>query len=321
MRLPAPRGPYSEELFDSLANRTRLFAPPDELADDDRHIALWALYELHYRGFAGVDEDREWDPVLLRARAGLEAPFEADLRARSAEVVKRTLSEGSGVVEQLGIIATRRGSGLPTFLERSATEAQFAEFLTMRSVYTLKESDPHAWALPRITHHAKAALAELLYDEFGSGSGNRVHQELFAAALREAGLDPIYGALVDQAPAHVLAVNNAMSLFGLHHRLRGALLGHLAAFEMTSTTPCRRIAKGAQRLGLGPAVLRYYEEHIEADAVHEQLASRSICGALVDAEPALHDDVLLGAATCVVLEKTSGIAMLKAWADGRSALR
>ncbi len=321
MRLPAPRGPFSQELFGTLSNGTRLASPPDDLSDDDRHIALWALYELHYRGFDGVDEDREWDPVLVQVRSLLEAPFEADLRRRSAGVVEGAQADGTGVVGQLQVIAARRGSGLPSFLEHSASEAQFAEFLAMRSVYTLKESDPHAWALPRITGDAKAALAELLYDEFGSGSGLRVHQELFAAALQEAGLDRTYGALVDQAPAHILAVNNAMSLFGLHRRLRGALLGHLSVFEMTSTAPCKRIAKGAGRIGFGPAVARYYEEHVEADAVHEQLASRSICGALVDAEPALHDDVLFGAATCVILEKASGIAMLKAWADGRSALR
>lgn len=323
MRLPKPRGPVSKRLFHALAdNRPREFGDLDDLDDlddDDRHVALWGLYELHYRGFDDVDDDRGWDPDALRLRATLEAPFEADLRRIAQPIVRNALAKGSGVVEQLGIIAARRGSGLPSYLERTATDAEFREFLAMRSIYTLKESDSHTWALARTTADTKAALAELLYDEFGSGSGQRVHQVLFAAALDEADLRSDYGGYIDVAPAHVLAVNNAMSLFGLHLRHRGAILGHLAAFEMTSTVPCRRIARGAERLGFGPAVARYYEEHVEADAVHEQLASRSICGRLVDSEPALHDDVLFGAAVCVALEKASGVAILKRWAGGESA--
>jgi hypothetical protein len=321
VHLPTPRGHVSEQLFSSLTDGGRVPAVRDAIEDDDRHIALWVLYELHYRGFDDVDDDAQWDPALLELRAALETPFEADLRRRSAPVVRKALAAGTGVVEQLQCIADRRGSGLPAFLERKATAEHFREFLTMRSIYTLKESDPHAWALPAASGQPKAALAELLYDEFGSGSSARIHQNLFAAALEAADLDSGYGAHIDRAPAHVLAVNNAMSLFGLHRRLRGAVHGHLAAFEMTSTVPCRRIARGANRLGFGPAVAAYYEEHVEADAVHEHLASRSICGSLVADEPALHQDVLFGSATCVVLEKASGVATLKAWADDRSALR
>jgi len=52
----------------------------DLLTDDDLHLALWVLYELHYSGFDGVDPDLEWDPDVLRARRLLEAPFEAELR-------------------------------------------------------------------------------------------------------------------------------------------------------------------------------------------------------------------------------------------------
>jgi len=39
----------------------------DPLADDDLHLALYCCYELHYRGFDGVDPGWEWDPHLLAA--------------------------------------------------------------------------------------------------------------------------------------------------------------------------------------------------------------------------------------------------------------
>ena len=99
-------------------------------------------------------------------------------------------------------------------------------------------------------------------------------------------MDTGYGAHLDVVPAVTLATNNLMSLFGLHRRLRGALLGHLAAFEMTSSLPNRRYGNGLRRLGLDEVATRFYDEHVEADAVHEQIAAHDLCGGLVRAEPA-----------------------------------
>jgi hypothetical protein len=147
-----------------------------------------------------------------------------------------------------------------------------------------------------------------------------LHSALFARALEGADLDPTYGAYLDVVPAQTLAFNNAMSFFGLHRRLRGALMGHLAAFESTSSLPCRRYSGGAERLGFGEQVQEYFDEHVEADSVHEQLAVRSICQRLVDDEPALHRDVLTGAAACVQLDALAGRQMVDAWHRGRSAL-
>lgn len=320
MHLPEPRGELSEHLFAALATGR---AAPDRIAltdDDDLQISLWALYELHYRGFDEVDPAREWDPCLIAVRAELEDPFEVALRERTAELVAAAAEE-SDLVAGLERIVAADGPSVARYLHRRATRDQFLEYLTLRSVYHLKETDPEVWLLPRLTGAAKAALAELAYDEFGAGHGDAVHQVLFEEALRDVGLDPAYGAYVDRAPAHVLAVNNAMSLFGLHRRLRGASAGHFAAFEMTSSLPCRRIVQGAERLGLGPGVIRYYSEHVEADAVHEHVASRSLCGSMVAEDPALRADIFFGAATCIALEADSSARTLEAWDGGATALR
>jgi hypothetical protein len=320
LRLPQPRGPLSHALVAALRDEADVPSRAVAADEDDLQLSLWMLYELHYRGFDDVDPAKEWDPPLLAVRRELEERFEADLRTRAGGLVEKAKQEADGVVAQLQWLADQDGAGMPAYLHRQATREQWEEFLALRSVYHLKESDPHAWVVPRVTAGVKASLVELQYDEFGDGRGDRVHQELFGLAMRDAGLDDAYGAYVDDAPAHVLAVSNAMSLFGLHRRLRGAALGHLAAFEMTSSLPCRRYAQGAARLGLEGARL-YYEEHVEADAVHEQLAARSICGALVADEPALLDDVLLGAAACLALEHDSAARTLEDWAQGGSGLR
>lgn len=294
----------------------------DILADDDAQIALWALYELSYRGFDDVPAEHEWSPALLTTRRRLERAFEEALRDLTDPAVERALGDPERTVEQvLAVIDdVDDDPGLAQFLQREATEEQYREFLVHRSLYHLKESDPHAWAVPRLDGAPKVALAELQYDEFGGGRADRLHSTLFARALEGAGLDPAYGAYVDVVPAATLAVNNAMSLFGLHRRLRGAIMGHLAAFESTSSLPCRRYSGGADRLGFDSRVTDYFDEHVEADAVHEQLATRSICQRLVDQEPTLLRDVLLGASTCVRLDALAGQQMLTAWREGLSSL-
>ena len=58
-----------------------------------------------------------------------------------------------------------------------------------RSVYHLREADPHTWAIPRLAGRAKAALVEIQIDEYGGGRPERMHAELFRTTMRELGLD------------------------------------------------------------------------------------------------------------------------------------
>ena len=326
MRLPQPRGPFSEQVFAGMASADPAPVAFDRSADvlgDDAQIALWALYELSYRGFEDVDPGHEWSPALLTTRRDIEAAFEDAVRELTDDAVDRVLDDDDAAVvpaQLAAVIEDAEDAGLAGFVHREATEEQYREFLVHRSIYHLKESDPHAFAVPRLDGAPKVALAELQYDEFGGGRPDRLHSTLFARALEGAGLDPTYGAYVDLVPAPTLAVNNVMSLFALHRRLRGALMGHPAAFESTSSLPCRRYSGGAARLGLDARVSDYFDEHVEADAVHEQLACRSICQRLVEEHPDLHRDVLVGASACVRLEARSGTLMVRAWREGASAL-
>ena len=320
MELPEPRGTLSAELTRALRDGGAPLAGVGPDDDEDLQLGLWILYELHYRGFDGVDEGREWDPELVAVRGRLETHFEAELRSACGPIVALA-DDSESVPDQLEAITAHDSSvSLPLYLQREASADQYLEFLVQRTLYHLKESDPHAWLLPRLEGPPKVALAELLYDEFGGGRPERLHSRLFADALVDCGLDAQYGVYVDRVPGYTLAVNNAMSMFGLHRRLRGAAMGHLAAFEMTSSLPARRILQGAQRLDLGGAVQHYFSEHVEADAVHEHIAARGICVPLVETEPELGDDVLFGAAACVHLDAVAAERMIDAWSRGSALL-
>ncbi|MBB5790020.1 iron-containing redox enzyme family protein [Jiangella mangrovi] len=316
MRVPKARGELSEALGAALhdgaattATAAARLAEVEATDDGDRHLALWTLYELHYRGFEDVDDELEWAPELLALRRRLERPFEAELR----EAFPPPELDGPFGDALFALIEGFDGASVASYVQRDATVEQTLELLRYRTIYHLKEADPTAWVVPRLTTGPKAALMELQYDEYGCGDPNRLHSHLFVRGLDAAGLRSDYGAYVDDVPVEVLVQNNAMSLFGLHRRLRGAALGHLAAFEATSSMPSRRMAQGLDRLGLPAEMIAYYDEHVEADAVHEQLAVRTICAALVEEEPAQAAEVAFGALACLGLEDRFAQRMLAEW--------
>ncbi len=315
--LPPARGPLSETVLGLLGGTPRAL-PPVEEADpygEDLHLALYLCYELHYRGFAGVDGALEWDPGLLRLRALLEDRFLTALRTDATRV--------RGVDEAVGelLVEPVNGTGVSHHLKEKGELWQLREYAAQRSLYHLKEADPHAWVLPRLWGRAKAGMAAVEFDEFGGGRGERVHAKLFADLMADLGLNTEYGHYLDAGCAQVLATVNLMSLFGLHRALRGALVGHFAAVEITSSPGSRRLAEAMARTGAGPAAEHFYTEHVEADAVHEQVVRHDVIAGLLEEEPHLAPDVVFGIDATGFLEDRLGEHLLTCWEAGRSSLR
>jgi hypothetical protein len=314
--LPEPRGAVTALLLGALAGPVRpLQATPAPSDDEDLQLALYLSYELHYRGLPGVDERWEWEPSLLGLRGGLERRFEAALRRE----VPMPAASGAMDLDLRAIEAADDAPSLSKHLERDGTLEQFLEFLVHRSAYQLKEADPHSWALPRLSGGPKAALAEIQADEYGGGDPRRIHAQLFADAMDALGLDSRYGAYIDRIPAVTLATVNLMSMFGLNRRLRGAIVGHLALFEMTSSVPNGRYANGLRRLGV-PEATGFFHEHVVADAVHENVAAVDLAGGLARQDPRLEPDILWGAAALIELEGRFARHLLDSWEAGTSSL-
>ena len=332
MRMPEPRGEVGAALFTALSRApdaplgeagaalTAALAGADVLADEDLQLTLFVLYELHYGGIDGVGDEWEWVPGLIASRRRIEAAFERAVRegVRVPDDVGASAPEVAAAL--FAMAAADAGPSLSAYVAKDATADQLRELLIHRSVYQLKEADPHTWAIPRLTGVPKAALVEVQADEYGGGDPELMHAALFARTMRGLGLDDAFGAYVDRVPAVTLAAVNVMSLFGLQRRLRGAVAGHLAAFEMTSSIPNRRYGNGFRRHGFDADVTRYFDEHVTADAVHEQIAARDLAGRLVEAEPALLPDVLLGAAACLHLDGAVGAYLVERWGAGESSL-
>ena len=291
----------------------------DPVADDDLQLALYLCFELHYRSFEGVDPRWEWSPGLLAVRAVLEEAF---LDALDVELGAADQVDPDEVGDRLfRLEAEDEGPSLSRHVEREAEIEEIREFVVHRSLYQLKEADPHSWAIPRLTGAAKTALLEVQGDEYGGGRPERMHSGLFAKTMRALDLDDRENAYLPWVPGITLATVNLMSALGLRRSRRGAIVGHLAMFEMTSALPNRRYGNGLRRLDFDAEATDFYDEHVEADAVHENIAAYDLAGGLARAEPDLADDIVFGARALLHLDDRFARHVLAAWEQGETSLR
>ncbi|MET8331286.1 iron-containing redox enzyme family protein [Streptomyces sp. NPDC005181] len=281
---------------------------------DDLQLAMYVCYELHYRGFAEVDPRSEWDPEILTVRAGLEDHFLDALRSGVTHS-----DDVEGALAHI-LVEPIHGSGVSHFLQEDGELWHLREYAMQRSLYHLKETDPHAWVLPRLHGRAKAGMAAVEFDEYGGGRAERIHAQLFADLMAGLGLNSTYGHYLDEGSAEMLALVNLMSLCGLHRRLRGALVGHFAAVEVTSSPASRRLAQAMKRTQAGTAAEFFYTEHVEADAVHEQVVRHEVIGGLLADEPQLAADVVFGIRATEHVEERLGDRFLNAWQTGATSL-
>jgi|NGEPerStandDraft_6_1074524.scaffolds.fasta_scaffold17095_4 hypothetical protein len=188
---PTPRGPLSGAVFSALRQDPGSLGPTptvmgDALSDADLQLALYCCYELHYRGLAGVNPDWEWDPALLSFRAEMEHAFLDRLRDEIGPFACHSLGDIGSALDEL--IASASGPSLSNFLLESGSLSQIQEFCVHRSAYQLKEADPYTFAAPRLSGDAKAAMVEIQYDDYGSGSAVGMHHDGFGSRFRLRGL-------------------------------------------------------------------------------------------------------------------------------------
>jgi hypothetical protein len=139
--------------------------------------------------------------------------------------------------------------------------------------------------------------------------------------MTAAGLDASCLHYLNDVPAETLAAVNLMSLFGLRRDLRGAAVGHFAATEITSSPGSRRLVDALSRMNAPEPCIRFYREHVEADAVHEQVVRTDVVGDLVAREPHLEADVVFGIRALDVVENRLADHLMTSWTAGESSLR
>lgn len=317
LQAPRPRGPLSAWVLDRMCGA---FVPPAPGASPgsgfgpDLQLALYLCYESHYGSIPGVDDDHEWTPEIIAFRRQLEIAFESALLDAAGNGPHPGVPVRDAIRD---IISADASPSVSRHIETVGTLSEVRDVVLHRSAYQLKEGDGHTSAVPRLDGRAKQLLVAIQAGEYGADApGRSMHSELFAQTMRGLGMDARPNAYLDVLPASALMVSNLISMFGMNRRWRGALVGHLAVFEMTSVVPMGRYARGLERLGVDAATRRFYDVHVLADAEHEVLAL-DMADTLATSNPDLADDILFGARCATVVEMQFATTLFDGWASRR----
>lgn len=318
VQLPLSRGPLSDELFSALRGAARDLTVSAELPSprsDDFQVTLWVLQELGFRPIEGVAPAWESELGTVELRRRLERLQEAELRDELFRPAPRD------VIETLRTLASDGdGPSLSAWMEANGTLDHMREFVVHRAPYQVKEADAHSFAIPRLpAGRAKSALLKIQLDEYGNAERGESHQELFATTMRELGvhLD------IDLVPAVSLRTNTVLNTFASERRLLGALLGHLALFELTSVGPMARYAATLRRLLPADATsaVRFFDVHVSADAFHSRIAIDDMILGFLERYPDESSEVAFGAAALAAVEADFTRHLLHSWEAGGSSLR
>ena len=256
---------------------------------------------------------------LLHVRGRLEEAFLSAVRHDVGEIgPDETAADAMDALS----VEPVDGTGPSYYLRDTGTWEQMREYFVHRSLYHLKEADPHAFAIPRLIGQAKASFVAVEFDEYGGGRGASGAPTTVRRpdGRRGPGLRLPRAISTPFPPTRSPSVN-LMSLFGLHRELRGAAIGHFASTEITSSPGSRRLVEALERMGAPEPCVGFYAEHVEADAVHEQVVRTDVVGDLVAREPHLDRDVVFGIKARDVVEDRLAAHVMDCWRAGRSSLR
>lgn len=197
MRLPAPRGHMSAALVAALRSQP-LPRPALLVSGGTRETYL--------------DDDLQLSLWICY-----------ELRMRGFDDVHPQWEDHPALAQFHAALESRWEEGL-----RSLGETTQPAPLTEEGLAELRRH--HAFWQPR--REMRSVLRDIQGDAYGARS-ERTHSVLFTVTLRD--LDVC--ASVDEMPAPTLALVNALSLFGLHQRLVGALVGFLSAVDTIGGDP------------------------------------------------------------------------------------
>jgi hypothetical protein len=81
------------------------------------------------------------------------------------------------------------------------------------------------------------------------------------------------------------------------------------------------MVQALQRMAAPPACIGFYSEHVEADAVHEQVVRIDVVGDLIAREPHLDPDVVFGIRAHAAVENRLADKLIESWKRGQTSLR
>ncbi|CAJ5350233.1 putative ABC-type spermidine/putrescine transport protein [Burkholderia pseudomallei] len=273
----------------------RAFGERDEIALADVHRVLFALYDLHVADPAMPAVVNQFDPLLTGLRVTIERQW---LAAEYQRIGTAPVFESSDAL----ITALRRAvqghpaSHHPLFdrLAMHATCAQLEGFFRSDTALNVRFFDLIVMAMIGSPLETRQELASNFWDEAGRGESQQSHVQLFRHLLADVGIAPSGDDFASQLTWQGLRGYNLFMLCALNRQHYFKLLGVMAATELLDPPQYRKLVAGCRRLGLGPSITRYYDEHITVDDVHGEGWLDNVIRPLTQREPGAMSAVWAG---------------------------
>ncbi|TPB79361.1 spermidine/putrescine ABC transporter [Burkholderia pseudomallei] len=273
----------------------RAFGERDETALADVHRVLFALYDLHVADPAMPAVVNQFDPLLTALRVTIERQW---LAAEHQRIGAAPVFESPDAL----ISALRRAvpahpaSHHPLFdrLAMHATRAQLEGFFRSDTALNVRFFDLIVMAMIGSPPETRQELASNFWDEAGRGEPRDSHVQLFRRLLADLGIAPSGDDFASQLTWQGLRGYNLFMLCALNRQHYFKLLGVRAATELLDPPQYRKLIAGCRRLGLGPSITRYYDEHITVDDGHGEGWLENVIRPLTKREPRAMSAVWVG---------------------------
>jgi hypothetical protein len=222
-------------------------------------------------------------PAELEARARAFLVQECAAVAERAALAPAEPEAFACWFEELCETGPGQGDPLFPYLAQRATREQMRWFLAQESAGEAGFDDLVALTQLRFPIEPKLEMAHNYWDEMGGGHEVGMHGPMLTRLGQELELASLGHETVWQA----LALSNLMTGFALDRSYAYHSAGALGVVELTAPGRCEHVARGLERLGIGPAARKYYTLHASIDITHSRRWNEHVLRPLVAARPEL----------------------------------
>ena len=209
-----------------------------------------------------------------------------------------------------------------SYLKNEATFAELRHFLHQETPFDILFGDILALVLPGVYGLPKRELASNFWDEMGRGNLARMHRNLrldMMAALdirADTHLSELESFCVEE-----LALANHYLVTALHRHRLPELIGSLLATETMVPGRLQCQIDGWKRVGLPDEAMTYLIEHTVVDIEHAAGWLEGVVKPILEIQPNLLGDVVLGVLRRLQLAGDVCDAMHRAFRSGAAAQR
>jgi hypothetical protein len=217
--------------------------------------------------------------------ARLEGDFVEAFRTHVAPLAADAPTDAPGFIawfEALKDAGPGQWDPLFDWLASSAELDQMKWFLTQEAAGEAGFDDLVALTQVKLPARPKLELARNYWDEMGRGNEGGMHGPMLDRTVQGLALTPT----IDGTAWQSLCLANLMTALATTRRYVYQSIGALGVVELTAPTRVALVAEGLARLGVEPAMRKYFQLHAQLDVEHSHAWNAEALAPLVEADPA-----------------------------------